>query len=328
VDLREAAIAEPLRIERRQHAPHRPARLRIEMTTNRHTDRTGLRMPDHERRLADPLHRRDQFVTGKRRPIGRAVPVTERGSCESCGHPRLPRPKCHRVARVLGPAYNPSRVAAPSTPREQKKAETRARILRCAHEMFRTRGFESTTLEDICAAVPCSKRTYFRYFADKEALLVPNREKRLDRFVELLREAPVTESPFAILRQVTDLFAVEYTENREQLLAQQSLLGSSATLIAREREIDRDWEAVIVKVFKARLPPGAESERTAETVAGAVIGAVRATMRYWFRRGCVDDLAVLGHETIDQLEFGFGGRRDQTQVVRAKAEKKQTKTKR
>jgi AcrR family transcriptional regulator len=204
-------------------------------------------------------------------------------------------------------------VAAPSSSREQKKAETRARILRCAHEMFRTRGFESTTLDDICSAVPISKRTYFRYFPDKEALLVPNREKRLDRFVDLLRAAPVTDSPFAICRRVTDLFAAEYTENREQLLAQQSLLGSSATLIAREREIDRDWEAAIAKVFKARLPPGVESERVAEVAAGAMIGAVRATMRYWFRRGCVDDLAQLGHATIDGLEFGFGGgRRDQT----------------
>lgn len=219
------------------------------------------------------------------------------------------------MALVLGAAYNLDRVAAPSSSREQKKAETRARILRCAHEMFRTRGFESTTLEDICSAVPCSKRTYFRYFPDKEALLVPNREKRLDRFVELLRAAPVAESPFAICRRVTDLFAAEYMENREQLLAQQSLLGSSATLIAREREIDRDWEAAIAKVFKARLPAGVESERVAEVAAGAMIGAVRATMRNWFRRGCVDDLATLGHETIDGLEFGFGVRRDQTRGV-------------
>jgi AcrR family transcriptional regulator len=219
-------------------------------------------------------------------------------------------------------AYNPSRVAAPSTSREQKKVETRARILRVAHEMFRTRGFENTTLEDICAAVPISKRTYFRYFADKEALLVPNREKRLDRFVDLLRAAPVSETPFAIFRRVTELFAAEYMANREQLLAQQSLLGSSPTLIAREREIDRDWEEVIAKVFTDRLPPGPHSERVAEVAAGAVIGAVRATMRYWFRRGGVDDLAALGHAAIDELEQGFGRDLSRARVTGVKKDRR------
>jgi AcrR family transcriptional regulator len=195
--------------------------------------------------------------------------------------------------------------------------------------MFRTRGFDSTTLDDICFAVPISKRTFFRYFPDKEALLVPNREKRLDRFIEVLRALPVSVPPFVILRQVTDLFAAEYTENREQLLAQQSLLGSSAALIAREREIDRDWEAVIVRVFVARLPPGPESQRRAEVTAGAVIGAVRATMRSWFARGCVDDLAALGHEAIDGLELGFGVRRpprDETPVAESGPKKRPTKS--
>jgi AcrR family transcriptional regulator len=231
------------------------------------------------------------------------------------------------VALGLRAAYNLPRMPAPSRSREQKKAETRTRILRYAHEAFRTRGFASTTIDDICEAVGISKRTYFRYFPDKEALLVPNREKRLDRFVEFLRTTDASESPFAILRRVTDLFAAEYMENREQLLAQQSLLVSSSTLIAREREIDRDWEEVIAGMFVARLPAGDASQRLAEVAAGAVIGAVRATMRYWFRRGCVDDLGGLGHAAIDELESGFG-RRDLAPERGASAKKKPAKTKR
>jgi len=232
------------------------------------------------------------------------------------------------VALALRAAYNRNRVRAPSTSREQKKADTRATILRCAHDMFRSRGFDSTTLDDICTAVPISKRTFFRYFPDKEALLVPNREKRLDRFVELLNAAPVSETPFMIFRRVTDVFAAEYMDNRAQLLAQQSLLGSSATLVAREREIDRDWEEVIARAFIRRLPPGPESERKAEVAAGAVIGAVRATMRYWFRNGCVDDLAKLGHETIDGLERAFKMPRDLSRADTGAVEVKRAKTKR
>lgn len=202
-------------------------------------------------------------------------------------------------------AYNLAIVEAPPSLREQKKAETRTRILRVAHELFHEKGFEAATIDDICAEVPISKRTFFRYFPDKEALVFPNRDMRLDRFTELLTSTPGCEQPFDTFRRVTRLFAAEYMDNREQLLAQQTLIASSPTLLAREREIDHDWERVIADAFARRFPPGLASRRRAEVLAGAMIGVVRATMRHWFARGCVDGLEQLGHEALDSLERGF-----------------------
>jgi AcrR family transcriptional regulator len=209
------------------------------------------------------------------------------------------------VALFPGAAYNLPTVATPPNLREQKKAETRTQILRVAHALFRRRGFEATTIEDICAKLPISKRTFFRYFPDKEALVFPNRDKRLERFTELLTSAPKSEQPFDTFRHVTRLFAAEYMDNREQLLAQQALIATAPTLLAREREIDHDWERVIADAFVRRLPRALASQRRAEVLAGAMIGVVRATMRHWFARGCVDDLEQLGHEALASLERGF-----------------------
>lgn len=189
--------------------------------------------------------------------------------------------------------------------RERKKAETRTQILRVAHELFHQRGFEATTIEDICAKLPISKRTFFRYFPDKEALVFPNRDMRLDRFEDLLRSAPKSEQPFDTFRRVTRLFAAEYMDNRDQLLAQQALIATAPTLLAREREIDHDWERAIADAFARRLPRGLASRRRAEVLAGAMIGVVRATMRQWFGRGCIDDLEQLGHDALGSLERGF-----------------------
>jgi AcrR family transcriptional regulator len=189
--------------------------------------------------------------------------------------------------------------------REQKKAETRTAILQVAHDLFHERGFEPTKIEDICAALPISKRTFFRYFPDKEALVFPNRDMRLERFERLLTSAPKSEQPFDTFRRVTRLFAAEYMGNREQLLAQHALISTAPSLLAREREIDHDWERVIADAFARRLPRGLASRRRAEVLAGAMIGVVRATMRHWFGRGCVDDLEQLGHEALDSLERGF-----------------------
>lgn len=194
---------------------------------------------------------------------------------------------------------------APPNLREQKKAETRANILRIAQAMFHEQGFEATTIDDICAAVPISKRTFFRYFSDKEALVFPNRDMRLDRFVELLDASAGKEQPFDVFRRVTRLFAAEYMAHREQLLAQQTLIVQTPTLLAREREIDHDWEQAIAEAFARRFPPGPASRRRADVLAGAMIGVVRATMRHWFSSGCVDDLDQLGQEALDSLERGF-----------------------
>jgi len=201
-------------------------------------------------------------------------------------------------------------VATPPPParanlRERKKAETRTQILRVAQVLFHDRGFEATTIEDICAQLPISKRTFFRYFPDKEALVFPNRDMRLDRFEALLRAAPKSEQPFDTFRRVTHLFAAEYMDNREQLLAQQALIATAPSLLAREREIDHDWERVIADAFARRFPRGLASRRRAEVLAGAMIGVVRATMRHWFGRGCVDNLEKLGHQALDSLERGF-----------------------
>lgn len=190
--------------------------------------------------------------------------------------------------------------------REQKKAETRSRILAAAHELFHIHGFDAITLEDVFGAASVSKRTFFRYFPDKESLVFPNRDKRRERFLEILGQSPTHETPFDTFRRITSMFAQEYEAHREQLLAAQALIASSTSLQAREAVIDREWEAAIVALFVRRLPPGKASERRAAVLSGAIMGTVRATMRYWYATGGEDDLDHLGQEALDALEAGFG----------------------
>lgn len=193
---------------------------------------------------------------------------------------------------------------SPPSLREQKKAETRAAVLRVAHDAFRSKGFEATTLEEICAGARISKRTFFRYFTDKEALVFPNREERLKRFEGFLEGAPDGANPFDTLRSATKLFGSEYMEHRKTLRAQQALIRSHAALRAREHEIDTDWERAIATDFARRLG-GAADDLWPRAAAGAIMGVVRSTMSYWYDNGADIDLTRLGLEAIDALERGF-----------------------
>lgn len=188
--------------------------------------------------------------------------------------------------------------------REQKKVEIRATVLEIAHRRFHEQGYDATTLDEICNEAMISKRTFFRYFADKESLIFPNRDERLEMFIAFLEYNKDAENPFDTLRDATRLFASDYHEKAGKLMQQQLLVQSSPTLMAREREIDRDWEREIARVFAGRSP-GPHAALWSAVIAGAVMGVVRATVNYWYQTGGSHDLAQLGLDAIECLEKGF-----------------------
>ena len=188
--------------------------------------------------------------------------------------------------------------------REQKKAEIRANVLDIAQRLFHDQGFDATTLEEICSEAMISKRTFFRYFQDKESLVFPNREERLEMFVAFLEANQNTENPFDTLRDATRFFASDYHEKADKLVQQQKLIMSSPTLVAREREIDRDWEREIAKAF-AKRSNDPQAPLWSAVTAGAVMGVVRATVNYWCANEGRDDLGELGLIAIECLERGF-----------------------
>ena len=84
---------------------------------------------------------------------------------------------------------------------ERKKQRTRDALLRAAVELFTTRGYEGTTVDDIAEAVDVSQRTFFRYFAGKEDVALAVQEMTEAHFVAAVRRRPPHEAPMEALRQ-------------------------------------------------------------------------------------------------------------------------------
>src|ERR1051326_2887526 len=55
--------------------------------------------------------------------------------------------------------------------RERNKGETRERIFNAACKLFRHKGFDATTIDDIAEKADVAKGTFFNYFPRKEAVL-------------------------------------------------------------------------------------------------------------------------------------------------------------
>jgi AcrR family transcriptional regulator len=210
-----------------------------------------------------------------------------------------------RAVYILAPMKSALTPKTAPRLRERKKDATRRALVQAGNRRFHRDGFEATTIDDICAEVGVSRRTFFRYFANKEAIAFPHRAERLERFVELLESAPVSESPISSLRRIAGIFAREYSANREPLLAQQRLIARTPSLVARENEIDRDWEEAMAVVFAQRFAGVNDAALRARMMAGAAIGLIRATMRHWFELEGRADLGELGNQALDALQDGF-----------------------
>jgi AcrR family transcriptional regulator len=91
-----------------------------------------------------------------------------------------------------------------STPpglRERRKLRTERELLRSGLELFVSRGYGRTTVGDIAHCVEVSERTFFRYFASKEELVLrPMREAGALFLVEVERRPP-GEEPLRALRE-------------------------------------------------------------------------------------------------------------------------------
>ncbi len=95
-----------------------------------------------------------------------------------------------------------------------RREKTRKRIIAHADRVFRERGFRKVTVEELCADLGMSKRTFYRYFADRDdlvvAVVVEGREKYLPEIIEnLTSTGPVDE----ILRRHFDLLIHNVVSN-------------------------------------------------------------------------------------------------------------------
>ncbi len=81
---------------------------------------------------------------------------------------------------------------------------------------------------------------------------------------------------------------------------------ASPVLIARDVELDLEFEQAIAEVLAGEKGPDSAAKQDARILAGAIFGAVRATMQEWFVDECRTSLPELGRHTLDMLEKGLG----------------------
>ncbi|MGW3120844.1 TetR family transcriptional regulator [Streptomyces sp. NPDC001107] len=173
------------------------------------------------------------------------------------------------------------------TLRERKKQRTRDALMRAAVELFTTRGYEQTTVDDITEAVDVSQRTFFRYFAGKEEAALALQELAVARFLQAVRERPAGEAPMEALRQAvlegwdTLHEVIEAVVPVELYLRMYRVIESTPVLLAAHLRRSEETEDTIARVLSEREGLDVEADPRPRLAVAVFSGVMRVTERQW-----------------------------------------------
>ena len=185
--------------------------------------------------------------------------------------------------------------------RERKKLRTRATLIDAAVELCNRQGFERTTVEQIAAIADVSPRTFSRYFATKDAVVLAFIDDVVDNIaVELARQPADISDLEALYRAHVQAFNNTKTApanglTAERLLASARIITSSPALMKIASEFRMD----AVSAALAERMGVAPDDRRLQLVA-AVWGAIIMTTL-----GHVGPATDWELVTVDQIVSGL-----------------------
>jgi AcrR family transcriptional regulator len=188
---------------------------------------------------------------------------------------------------------------------ERRRRLLRDEVGRVAIRLFVEHGFDSVTVDDIAAAAGTSPRTFFRYFATKDEVVLDYERKLIERLLIALKARPPSEGPVEALRRAyIETSHVEPAE-RERVLQLGRVLENAPALRARvagERITD---DAALAELLAERLSTRPDDARV-RVIITSMSAVADKEFRTWVRGGGKGDPARRIAEALELLEQGLG----------------------
>ena len=160
--------------------------------------------------------------------------------------------------------------------RQRKKQLTRDALFQAAMELFAAKGYDRTAVHEITDAVDVSERTFFRYFASKEDLVLSFIRDGAAAFAAALAARPAQEEPLTAARHALQSSILELNDGAGSLtayLAAMRLIDSTPSLLAAYLRSVHDHDDEIIEVLARREGVDPVADRRPRVLA-AVIGAL------------------------------------------------------
>jgi AcrR family transcriptional regulator len=165
------------------------------------------------------------------------------------------------------------------------RAEVRRELVAAAVRLFRTRGYEETTVDDIAAAAGVGRRTFFRYFRSKEDAVSPDHETGLARIAETFETAHPTEPTASLVLRAGETVFDLYTE--DPALSVERFRLTHEVPVLRDRESARvdHYRRLFTRHLRRRFAAEPDGELRAAVIGAAVVAAHNVALRGWLADG-------------------------------------------
>jgi len=169
--------------------------------------------------------------------------------------------------------------------RERKKARTRDAIAAAAIDLFESKGYDATTVDEIADAADVSPRTFFRYFDSKVDVIMGRKvgadgEPDDDDLAVRLGTRPPEEGPVEATRQVLREELVGALTGDPLLVRQIRIMLGTPSLQAIAREHFNEHHDEMAADFAARMGVAKDDYR-AHVVASAVSNTMWTVVGRW-----------------------------------------------
>jgi AcrR family transcriptional regulator len=189
--------------------------------------------------------------------------------------------------------------------REQRRERTAREIQQAAMSLFAARGYDGVTVEDIAHEAGVSERTFFRYFASKDHLLVAEASRRIEVIHESLTGQPDDLDAWTALRTAV----LDQSTSEEEL-------GRSAAICAH---LTKEAPALLAKMImhgalegthnievelarRLRVPDG---DALADVMMRVTLAAVQSAYLRWLEDDHGSRLTDLTAAALDVVGAGL-----------------------
>jgi len=183
--------------------------------------------------------------------------------------------------------------------RARKKQATSTALQRSAIDLFLERGYDETTVQDITDAAGVSQRTFFRYYATKDAVLLTEHTRRERELAELLAsrpDEPLGETAAAVLEHLSRDIV-----ERLELVRVQTRVSYTVPTLADRFAGHHDRLAVLIAEHAAKVLGVTDDGDARPRLFGNQVVRVWTTATLlWLTGGAEDDLPRLAADTLRQ----------------------------
>lgn len=232
-----------------------------------------------------------------------------------------PAPRMQYVRGMSQPVKSSRTPATPDAPESAagnraaaQRLKMRRELAAAAMELFATKGYEATTVDEIAAAAGVARRTFFRHFRSKEEAIFPDHDDTLIRAEAVLNAAPAHEHPLdTVCRGIKEVMKM-YAARPEISVSRYKLTREVPTLREAEIASVARYERLFTRYLLGHFDEHAHDDDAnddpllAEVAASAVVTAHNHVLRRWLRAGGQGDVeAQLDHAfAIVRKTFGSG----------------------